>query len=34
MIEEKDNTWLIAKPGDRWIGDFGEPKGAIPLELY
>ena len=31
---ERENRWLIAKPGDEWLGDFGEPKGAIPLQMY
>ena len=31
---ERDNQWLIAQPGDMWLGEFGEPKGAIPLQMY
>ena len=29
-----ENRWLIAQPGDEWMGEFGEPKGAIPKQMY
>ena len=39
MIEEekiwaKVNGWLEAADGDEWLGGFGKPKGAIPLQRY
>ena len=30
---ERENQWLIAQPGDRWLGEFGKG-GAIPLRMY
>ena len=30
----RQNKWLEAKPGDEWIGGFGIPKGAIPIQMY
>ena len=30
----RENPWLEAIPGDKWLGEFGEPRGAIPLQMY
>ena len=33
-IWAEENRWLEAVDGDEWLGESGEPKGAIPLQMY